>query len=83
MFTRDSPVWNVLMVIGLTMAGGLLAGTPDDYGVGPITFKWLQLLSTGFIAAGKLGNSPLQGRGEKRAAERKEAREDARDAQAP
>lgn len=81
--TRDSRLWNILMVIGLTMAAGLIAGTPDDYGVGPITFKWLQLLSTGMIAAGKLGNSPLQGATEKRATERKEAREDAKDAQAP
>jgi hypothetical protein len=59
--TRDSRIWNVMFVVGLTMAGGLIAGTPEQYGVGPIAFKWLQLLATGFVAAGKFGNSPLKG----------------------
>lgn len=57
--TRDSYLWNVLFVIGLTMAGGLLAGSPADYGLSPVTFKWLQLLAMGLVAAGKLGTSPL------------------------
>jgi hypothetical protein len=59
--TRDSRIWNVLFVVGLTMAGGLIAGTPEQYGVGPIAFKWLQLAATGLVAAGKFGNSPLKG----------------------
>jgi hypothetical protein len=60
MFTRDSNLWNVLFVIGLTMAGGLIVGTPEDYGMSAVTFRWTQLLATGFVAAGKLGNSPLK-----------------------
>jgi hypothetical protein len=81
MLTRDSQLWNILFIVGLTMAGGLIAGSPDDYGVGPVAFKWMQLLATGFVAAGKMGNSPLRGAVEQRATDRKEAREDARDAQ--
>lgn len=62
MMTRDSRLWNVLFMVGLTMAGGLIAGTPDQYGVSPIAFKWLQLFATGLVAAGKFGNSPLPGK---------------------
>ena len=62
MLTRDSHLWNILFIVGLTMAGGLIAGNAVDYGVSTITFKWLQLLATGFVAAGKMGNSPLNGR---------------------
>jgi hypothetical protein len=58
-FTRDSNIWTILFVMGLTMAAGLIAGKPEDYGMTPVTFKWLQLLATGMVAAGKLGSSPL------------------------
>lgn len=59
--TRDSWLWTVLFAAGLTMAVGLTAGKAEDYGLGPVAFKWLQLAATGLVAAGKLGNSPLKG----------------------
>lgn len=61
MVTRDNRIWTVLYVVGLTAAAGLIAGSPEQYGMGPIAFKWLQLLATGLVAAGKMGNSPLRG----------------------
>lgn len=60
--TRDHRIWNVLFIVGLSMAAGLMAGSPADYGLTPVQFKWLQLFATGFVAAGKLGNSPLPGK---------------------
>lgn len=57
--TRDSVLWNVLFTIGLAMAGALIAGNAVDYGLTSVQFKWLQLLATGLVAAGKLGTSPL------------------------
>lgn len=61
MLTRDNRLWTVLFTVGLAAAAGLIAGSPDDYGLSPVAFKWLQLLATGLVAAGKLGNSPLAG----------------------
>jgi hypothetical protein len=60
MFTRDSNVWNVLFTIGGAAAAGLALGNPTEYGLSPVAFKWLQLVATVFVAAGKLGNSPLK-----------------------
>jgi hypothetical protein len=80
MMTRDSPLWNILMVVGMTIGGALIASNnPADYGMGPVTFKWVQLLALGLTAVGKLGNSPLQSKQEARAEDRLEARQDARD----
>jgi len=59
--TRDNRIWTVLFTIGLAMAAGLMAGSPEDYGLTAVQFKWLQLVATGLVAAGKLGNSPLKG----------------------
>lgn len=60
MLTRDNAIWNVLMVFGLAVAGVLVvANNPADYGLTPVQFKWLQLGAIGFVAVGKLGNSPL------------------------
>jgi hypothetical protein len=55
---RDSYLWNVLLTVGLAMAGALIVGDAADYGVSATTFKWLQLLATGIVAVGgKMGNS--------------------------
>ena len=62
MLTRDSHLWNILFVIGLAMAAVLIAeDDPSKYGLSPVMFKWVQLLAVGFVAAGKMGNSPLRG----------------------
>ena len=62
MLTRDSRIWNVLFAMGLAMAGALIVESdPAAYGLTAVQFKWAQLFAMGFIAAGKLGNSPLPG----------------------
>lgn len=64
--TRDSPIWNVLFAAGLAAAAALIAGNAADYGLSDVQFRWLQLLATGFVAAGKFGNSPLKGENDER-----------------
>lgn len=65
MLTRDSYLWNILMTLGLVLGPALIAiSTPADYGLSTIQLKWLQLIATGMVALGKLGNSPLAGKGD-------------------
>jgi hypothetical protein len=60
--TRDSPIWNVLLVVGSVASATLIAGNAADYGMGAVAFKWLQLLALGVsVVGGKNSNSWVKG----------------------
>lgn len=81
LFTRDSPLWNILFAIGGVLTVALAPVTnPGDYGLTIVQLNWIRLIASALIATGKLGNSPLASKEEARTLERKEAREDAKDA---
>ena len=58
---RDSAVWTVLFYLGfIVTVGTAFIDAPADYGIGPVLFRWMQLVSAVITAlAGKLGLSPL------------------------
>ena len=63
-FARDSVLWQILFYAGMVvvLATGLI-DNPQDYGLSPLLFKWLQLAAAVITAiAGKAGMSfvPLQ-----------------------
>ena len=60
-FARDAWLWSVLFYVGFVFTVGMAFITdPVSYGIGPITWKWLQLLAAVVTAlAGKLGLSML------------------------
>jgi hypothetical protein len=81
MFTRDSILWNVLFSLGGLLTVALAPVTdPASYGLTIVQLNWLKLIGGALLAAGKLGNSPLQSKQEARAEDRLEARQDAQDA---
>ena len=58
---RDSSLWVVLFYVGMAVviAAGLI-DNPADYGISPVAFKWIKLLSAVITAlAGKAGMSPV------------------------
>ena len=60
-FARDSTLWQVCFWLGaLFVALTNLITSPADYGIGPVLWRWMQLISTVMtIVSGKLGLSPL------------------------
>ena len=62
LFARDSRLWNVLLVVG-GMFVLLVMGieNPEDYGISPVTFRWLVRIAAVIAAVGgKFGLSPSQ-----------------------
>ena len=59
---RDSRLWEVLFYTGFVVV--FVAGfidTPEDYGLGPVAFKWLKLVAAVIAAlGGKFGLSPAR-----------------------
>lgn len=55
-FARDSVLWTVLFYasMALVLATGLM-DNPGDYGLSPITFRWLKLAAA--VIAGLSGKS--------------------------
>lgn len=65
--TRDNPIWNVLLVLGVTASAALIAGNAGEYGLSSVAFKWLQLLALGVSAVGgKNSNSWVKGENDAR-----------------
>jgi hypothetical protein len=61
-FARDSALWSLLFAVGMvwvTVTG--LIDDPNNFGIGPIAWHWIQLVAAVLTAlAGKFGLSPLE-----------------------
>lgn len=58
-FARDSALWQILFYAGMiiVLATGLI-DNPEDYGLSPLTFRWLKLSAAVITAiGGKAGMS--------------------------
>ena len=64
-WTRDNPVWNVLLSIGALGTVSLAPFTAADLGMAPVALTWLRII-LGILAGlgGKFGNSHLRGEGD-------------------
>lgn len=61
-FARDSALWSLTFAVGMVwvMVTGLI-DDPNNFGIGPVAWRWIQLVSAVITAlAGKLGLSPLE-----------------------
>ena len=61
LLARDAVTWRVCFWVGAALVTVTnLITAPADYGIGPILWRWMQLISTVLtIVSGKLGLSPL------------------------